>query len=133
EQTRPALGPIKHASKDALGELRSVLDVLRQPGEQPPRTPADSLARLEKLIENTREVGLPVHAEINGTPRPLPAGVALAAYRIVQEALTNVVRHAPGAPTTVQIGYGHDELALRIENAGNPHTPNGANTGGSGL
>ena len=133
EQTRAALGAIKHASKDALGELRSVLDVLRQPGDPPPRTPADSLARLEKLIGNTRDVGLPVHAEINGTPRPLPAGVDLAAYRIVQEALTNIVRHAPGAATTVQIRYGQHELALRIENDGNPNTPNGANTAGSGL
>ena len=93
-QSRSALQAIKQASNDALGELRSVLDVLRQGDEAPPRTPASGLAHLDRLVAGAEATGLQVRTRVEGTPRPLPAGTDLAAYRIVQESLTNVTRHA---------------------------------------
>ena len=102
-QSRSALVAIKQASNDALGELRSVLDVLRQGDEAPPRTPASGLAHLERLVAGAEATGLQVRTRVEGTPRPLPAGTDLAAYRIVQESLTNVTRHAGPASATVLV------------------------------
>jgi signal transduction histidine kinase len=116
EHTRAALSAIKLASKDALRELRSVLDALKTPGEQPPLAPTAGLARLEQLLARTRDAGLPISASIEGTPTRLPPGVDLAAYRIIQEALTNVTRHAPGAPTEVHVNYGENALELEVDN-----------------
>lgn len=132
EQARTALAAIKQASKDVLTEMRSVLAVLR---EEAPRSPTAGLDRLDELIERT---GLPVRAERTGRVRPLPPGVDRAAYRIVQEALTNVTKHAPGSATTVHIGYGERELTLRVhdDGAGRPGvltTPLTAESGGNGL
>lgn len=131
EQTRAALTAIKQASKAALGELRSVLDVLRVPEEPAPRAPSDGLARLEQLIAGTQQAGVPVAATIEGAPRPLPPSVDLAAYRIVQEALTNVARHAAGAPATVLIAYREAEILVQVDNDGSGGTSiNGVLTGG---
>ena len=116
EQTRTALEAIKLASKEALTELRSVLDVLRAPDERAPTAPADGLDRLQQLIARTRDAGVPVNSRIDGRPRTLPAGVDRAAYRIVQEALTNVVRHSGGAPAAVQLAYKERELVLQVDN-----------------
>jgi signal transduction histidine kinase len=116
EQARAALEAIKRVSKETLAELRSVLDVLRQPGEGPPREPADGLDRLGELIERMRAAGLPVSADVDREPASLPSGLDLAAYRIVQEALTNVLRHAPGAATKVRVGLEGHELRVRVEN-----------------
>ena len=118
EQARDALSAIKQASKDALGELRSVLDVLRQVDEQPPRTPAPSLARLEELVSRSAAAGLSVRTEIEGRPRAVPAAIDLAAYRIVQEALTNVVRHAGAATATVRVLYADDDLSVEVDDDG---------------
>lgn len=133
EQTRTALTAIKQASKDALGELRSVLDVLRQPEENAPRTPTDGLGRLQPLIARTRDAGVPIIAEIEGVPRPLPVGVDLAAYRIIQEALTNVTRHAPGAATKVRVAYREGELAVQVDSDGSNTSRNGTRPGGNGI
>jgi signal transduction histidine kinase len=133
EQTRAALGAIKHASKEALGELRSVLDVLRAPEERAPRAPTDGVDRLGQLIASTREAGVPVSSRIEGPPRPLPATVDLAAYRIVQEALTNVARHAAGASTAVLIAYHETELVVQVENDSGENPLNGHIGGGNGI
>jgi signal transduction histidine kinase len=123
---------IKQASNDALGELRSVLDVLRQGDEAPPRTPASGLAHLDRLVAGAEATGLRVRTRVEGTPRPLPAGTDLAAYRIVQESLTNVTRHAGPASATVRIAYGEKDLTVQVDDDGKgPSATN--SSGGNGI
>jgi len=117
-QSRTALAAIKQASNDALGELRSVLDVLRQGDEAPPRAPASGLAQLGSLVAGAGATGLEVRTRVEGLPRPLPAGTDLAAFRIVQESLTNVTRHAGPASATVLVRYGPDDLTVRVDDDG---------------
>ena len=117
-QSRSALQAIKQASNDALGELRSVLDVLRQGDEAPPRAPASGLTQLDSLVAGAGSAGLEVRTRVEGTPRPLPAGTDLAAYRIVQESLTNVTRHAGPASATVLVRYGPDDLTVQVDDDG---------------
>ena len=116
EQARVALSVIKDASKDALRELRSVLDVLRQVNEEPPRSPSPGLASLSDLVSRASEAGLQVHTEVSGNLKRLPASVDLAAYRIVQEALTNVLRHSGQTTSSVYVTCNEQELTLRIDN-----------------
>jgi signal transduction histidine kinase len=120
DQARPALAAIKDASKEALGELRSVLDILRQAddGSRAPRAPTAGLRDLGGLVERTRAAGLDVRLETEGEARPVPAGVDLAAFRIAQEALTNVVRHAAADRATVRLTYGDDELRVQVDDDG---------------
>jgi len=117
-QSRTALVAIKQASNDALGELRSVLDVLRQGDEAPPRAPASGLTQLDSLVAGAGATGLEVRTRVEGLPRPLPAGTDLAAFRIVQESLTNVTRHAGPASATVLVRYGPDDLTVRVDDDG---------------
>jgi signal transduction histidine kinase len=117
EQARTALANIKDASREALHELRSALDVLRYGDERPVRAPAPGLDALEGLVEGVRAGGLDVRTEIIGAPVTLPAAVDLAAYRIVQEALTNVTRHAGASVATVRIRYG-DDLTIEVVDDG---------------
>ncbi|GGM13819.1 sensor histidine kinase [Dactylosporangium sucinum] len=118
EQARTALAAIKHASAEALRETRAVLAGLN-PGEAAPRTPAPGLADLERLAAEARGAGLPVAVETVGTVVPLPPQVDRAAYRIVQEALTNVRRHAgPDASATVVVGYAPGEVSILVSDTG---------------
>ncbi|MCT9928937.1 histidine kinase [Planotetraspora sp. A-T 1434] len=112
EQARTALTTIKGASKDVLAEMRSVLSLLR---EGAPRSPTAGMDRLDELVERS---GLPVRLEISGQVRPLPAGTDRAGYRIVQESLTNVSRHAPGSSVIVRISYGPAEMGIVVEDDG---------------
>ena len=105
EQARTALAVINDASAEALREIRSVLGVLRQVDERAPRRPAASLERLPELISQSAAAGLDVDVRIDGEPRPLPSDVDLAAYRIVQESLTNVTRHARTGRASVHAAY----------------------------
>jgi signal transduction histidine kinase len=116
-QARTALSAIKQASNDALGELRSVLDILRQGDETSPLTPATGLSHLNDLVRKANATGIEVGAHIEGDPRSLPAGTDLAAFRIVQEALTNVARHAGPSRATVVISYGAN-LVVEVEDDG---------------
>jgi signal transduction histidine kinase len=119
EQARPALTAIKQASKETLAELRSVLDILRDPEDDSATlTPAPGLEQLDELLAGARAGGLTVESRVEGERRELPAGVDLAAFRIVQEALTNVRRHAGPARATVRLRYGPDELAIQIDDDG---------------
>jgi len=116
EQAREALTAIKSASSEALREVRSVLGVLRPEEEAAPRAPAPSLSRLDDL---TADAGLPVRTVVEGEAGPLPAEVDRAAYRIVQEALTNVRRHAGAeASAVVTIGYGAEAVTVRVADDG---------------
>jgi signal transduction histidine kinase len=126
EQARPALLNIKSASHDALQELRTALDVLRNDGAAP-RTPAPTLADLDTLVDGVRSGGLEVKLEVDSPVPPLAAAVELTAYRIVQEALTNVTRHARARHVTVRLGYqdGVDIEVLDDGVGGSPDAGNG--------
>ncbi|MFI8962497.1 sensor histidine kinase [Streptomyces sp. NPDC053493] len=130
-QARTALTTIKAASKEALGEVRQVLDTLRTPGDAP-RAPAPGLDRLPELVEQAAAAGLAVRTETEGRRRQLPPGTELAAFRIVQEALTNVVRHSGSRTALVVIRYRADALDLRIDDEG-PATGGDAGGSGNGL
>jgi len=136
EQARAALAAVKQASKDALGELRSALDILRQDGEPAPRAPAPGMARLGDLVSQVSAPVLEVRAETEGAVRPLPFGVEVAAYRIVQEALTNVARHAGPATATVRLTYGEQDLTVQVDDNGRgpaARPPRAVGTGITGM
>ncbi|MEU8542536.1 sensor histidine kinase [Streptomyces sp. NPDC048717] len=121
-ELRENLAGIRQNAVDALTELRRVLGVLRgdaDPGDSAAgvrHAPQPTLERLGELLANVRAAGLDVTAGSRGEPRPLSPGTELSAYRIVQEALSNVMRHAPGARATVETHYHHAGLTLRITN-----------------
>jgi signal transduction histidine kinase len=129
ERARPALEAIKDASSETLREVRSVLGILRGPGEEAPRSPTAGTAGVEELISRTAAAGISVASEVRGDPRPLPASVDLAVYRILQEALTNVARHAQPAVATVRLTFADDDVTLEVEDdgAGNGEVPPAGN------
>ncbi|MBM9623044.1 sensor histidine kinase [Streptomyces zhihengii] len=132
EQARAALTTIRAASKEALGEVRQVLDRLRSPGEAP-RAPAPGLDRLPELVEQAAAAGLAVTVERTGEEAPaLSPGADLAAFRIVQEALTNVVRHSGSRTARVAIARTPGRLVLRVDDEG-PATGSDAGGSGNGL
>ena len=107
---------IRASALSGLGELRRVLGVLRS--EVPGTAPTPGLDDLDRLVESARTGGVTVSSEISGTPRPLPEGVDLSAYRIVQEALSNAMRHAPGSTVQVRLYYGEAALVIEVRNSG---------------
>ncbi|MBL1096736.1 sensor histidine kinase [Streptomyces sp. 205] len=127
EQARTALTTIKAASKEALGEVRQVLDTLRTSGAAP-RSPAPGLDRLGELTEQAASAGLTVELAEEGRRAALPPGTDLAAFRIVQEALTNIVRHSGSRTARVRLRWSPDELELRVDDDG-PATTDGAGEG----
>ncbi len=135
EQARAALSAIKSASKEALEELRTMLTTLRRDDDDvAPRSPAPGLGRLPELIELTRAAGLSVDVEVAGTAPPLPPAVQLAAYRIIQESLTNVARHAGRARVTVRVTYDDADVHVEIDDDGTAPSGGTAATGtGSGI
>lgn len=133
EQARVALSVIKDASKEALRELRSVLDVLRQVPEAPPRSPSPGLASLSELVARASEAGLQVHTEVSGNLKGLPASVDLTAFRIIQEALTNVLRHSGQAASSVHVRRDEHELTLQVENEVAGEAPHDAGGPGQGI
>jgi signal transduction histidine kinase len=132
ERARPALEAIKEASSETLNEMRSVLSILRRPGEQPPRSPTAGIGGLDALVARTTAAGIPVETKVSGEPRAVPASVDLAVYRIVQEALTNVARHARPAAAVVRLAYGDEDITVKVDDAGVRHSQaNGA--AGNGI
>ncbi|MFI1533650.1 sensor histidine kinase [Streptomyces anandii] len=115
---RVALGAIGDASAEALAELRRMLGLLRSdstPETEPGAAePAPGLDRLEEMVDRVRAGGVPVDLRVRGAPVPLSSGVQLCVYRVVQEALTNVLKHAPGARATVELGYAPGELTVSV-------------------
>jgi signal transduction histidine kinase len=133
EPVRASLTAIKQSSGEALTELRSVLEILRQEGERAPRSPASSLDRIDDLVSQAAAAGIDVHTETEGDVHPLPFGVDVAVYRIVQEALTNVARHAGQASATVRLDYGDDELTVEVEDDGNGASATSTHGSGKGV
>jgi signal transduction histidine kinase len=105
---------IRASALSGLNELRRVLGVLRS--ETPDTAPQPGLDELAGLLESARNGGVTVTSDVSGTPRPLPQGVDLSAYRIVQEALSNAMRHAPGAAVQVHLHYGEAALVIEVRN-----------------
>ncbi|MFF2504123.1 sensor histidine kinase [Streptomyces sp. NPDC058067] len=107
---------IRENAVAALTELRRVLGVVRAEDYEAPDAPQPTLADLGRLLENVREAGLTVEQAVTGAVRELPQGVELSAYRIVQEALSNALRHAPGSTARVEVSYVLGGLGLRVVN-----------------
>jgi signal transduction histidine kinase len=126
-----ALTAIKETSREALRELRGTLGVLRQVDEEAPTAPAPGLGRLPELADRSRAAGLVVDVETEGVPVELTPTVDLAAFRIVQEALTNVTRHAGAGRVAVRIGYGRDDVTVDVRDDGRGAGSRAA--GGSGI
>ncbi|MFE9765221.1 sensor histidine kinase [Streptomyces sp. NPDC005808] len=123
---------IRENAVAALTELRRVLGVVRAEDYEAPDAPQPTLADLDALLANVRDAGLTVDKVVTGAVRGLPQGVELSAYRIVQEALSNALRHAPGAAARVEIGYVLGGLGLRIVNDPAPATSLAKSTHGAG-
>lgn len=127
EQSRVALEAIRQSSKDALDELRGTLAVFRRSETEVARRPAAGLAQIDQVIANVTESGRRVELDVTGDRRTLPEGIDLAAYRIVQESLTNVVRHAGPASARVRIVYEPEQVTVEVTDDGAhaPETPSG--------
>ncbi|MEZ7124635.1 sensor histidine kinase [Nonomuraea sp. AD125B] len=122
---RTALDTVADTSREAMVELRRLLSILRieiDDNEDERYNPAPQLDRLDPLLARMRAAGISIEVDVTGTPRPLPRGLTLSAYRIIQEALTNVLKHAPGAPTRISVHYGVTELKVTVTNDGDPLT-----------
>jgi signal transduction histidine kinase len=115
---REAFATIERTGQEALDEMRRLLGMLRKSDEELALAPQPSLKELGKLVEWVQAAGLPVDVAVEGEPRELPPGVDLSAYRIVQEALTNALRHAGPARARVLLRYGADDLELEIADDG---------------
>jgi signal transduction histidine kinase len=131
EREREALQVVEQTGREALAEMRRLVGVLRRPEESPALAPQPSLEHVEKLVSQAREAGLPVELRIEGEPVQLPAGVDLTAYRLVQEGLTNAIKHAGAHHAEVVVRYsdGHVELTVSDDGEGD----GGGEKGGHGL
>ncbi|HEX2043483.1 MAG TPA: sensor histidine kinase [Acidimicrobiales bacterium] len=119
EQAAQAFDAIGAAGRQAMAEMRRVLGVLRDGGDGAAgRSPQPGLEAVVELVEGVRRAGLPVELRVEGRPRPLPAGLDLSAYRIVQEALTNALRHARAGQATVTVLYAEEHLELEVADDG---------------
>jgi len=133
EQARTALSSIEEAGRDALGELRRLLGAVRPDAISTPAPPQPGLAHLDDLTEPLRAAGLKVVVTREGTPMVLPPGVDVSAYRIVQEALTNTLRHARATLAEVTFRYGPDAIEIDVVDDGRG-APGGSGDGpGFGL
>ena len=113
-----ALAAIRTASKDGLRELRAILHVLRQADDGDPTAPTPGLTQLDALVTSANQAGLPTSLKVSGEAADLPLTVDLAAYRIIQESLTNAIRHAGPAKATVNLTYEDGELLIAVADTG---------------
>lgn len=130
-----ALEAVEHTAGQALGEMRLLLGALREDGAQPERSPQPNITDLDALVDRYRQAGLPVRMHHSGGAVPLPAAVGVAVYRIVQESLTNALKHA--TPTEVVVRIGHDDTHVQVEvvndGVAGPLPQHAARDGGLGL
>jgi signal transduction histidine kinase len=128
EKEREALLVVEQTGREALAEMRRMVGVLRRPEEAPALAPQPTLEQIERLVEQTRDAGLPVDLRIEGEPIPLPAGLDLTAYRLVQEGLTNTLKHARAQRAEVVVRYDDGFVELTVSDDGQ----GGGNGGSSG-
>jgi len=133
ERARTALQTIRGTGTEALAEMRRVVAMLREQDETGEYRPQPGLAALPALLEDARSAGLDAVLTVDGEVRDLPAGLDLSAYRIVQEALTNVRRHSGASAVWVQVRYGPDRLEVEVSDDGYGVVPDGVPEGGHGL
>jgi signal transduction histidine kinase len=133
ERARPVLRSIQQISRDSVAELRRLLGMLRSDELEPSTTPQPRIDQIDALIERMRAAGLPVNLRIAGSQKPLPAGVELAAYRVVQEALTNALKHSRPSHVDVVFSYSPDCLEVSIDNDGASVAANGSGHGLIGM
>jgi signal transduction histidine kinase len=126
------LRAIRRSAEDALAEMRRLLGVLRAEDEGAELAPQPGLAQLPALVERARAAGMPVTLLVDGEPRPLPASLDLSAYRIIQEALTNVHKHAGNSPASVRVVWRRNLLGLQVRDTGSGR-PIHVNGDGHGL
>lgn len=129
--TGEALEAIERTGRQALAEMRRLLGMLRVGDEPAAHAPQPTLAELDQLVSQVREAGLPVEFRVEGEPVALPPGIAVSAYRIVQEALTNVLKHAGPTQARVVVRYGRGAIELEIADKG--RGPTGTRNDGHGL
>jgi signal transduction histidine kinase len=118
KREREALLIVERTGREALAEMRRMVGVLRRPEEGPALAPQPSLEHVERLVEQAREAGLSVELRVEGDPQPLPAGVDLTAYRLVQEGLTNALKHARAERAQVVVCYGDGDLEVTVSDDG---------------
>jgi signal transduction histidine kinase len=118
EREREALLIVEQTGREALAEMRRMVGVLRRPEEAPALAPQPTLEHLDKLVEHAREAGLPVELRVEGDPLPLPVGVDLTAYRLVQEGLTNALKHARAQRAQVLVRYGSGDIEVTVSDDG---------------
>ncbi|MGK4581533.1 sensor histidine kinase [Kitasatospora sp. HPMI-4] len=139
DQAREALLAVENGGRAAMAELRQVMGLLMMDGDGSGTVATEDLApqpgldRLGALIAGVREAGMPVELTVTGQRRPVPPGVELAAYRVVQEALTNTVKHAGGATAAVTVEYAVDQLRVEIADTGGLPTASAGSGNGRGL
>lgn len=139
DRAREALLAVEAGGRTAMAELRQVMGLLTMPGDDPDPTAATDLApqpglnRVPALTDRVRATGVPVELTVTGTPAPLPAGADLAAYRVVQEALTNAVKHAAGAHVRVTVDHTPGAVHIEVTDTGGTSTPQATSGAGRGL
>jgi signal transduction histidine kinase len=136
DRAREALTSVEATGRQALDEMRRLLGVLRTEDEATElRAPQPSVSHLDELVAHVREAGLPVDLVVEGEPRPLMSGVDMSAFRIVQEALTNSLKHAGPAHARVRLRYGEHDLCLEVVDDGRGLAADApaSNGGGHGL
>jgi signal transduction histidine kinase len=131
QRAGPALAAIKHASRQAISDMHSLVTALRADNGEP-TAPTPGIADLDALVASARATGLAVTTVVDGDLRPLPSVVDVAAARIVQESLTNVVRHSTAESASVTVTYEPDHLTIAVENVGRPLNA-ASKSGGSGI
>ena len=125
ERAADALLEVENSGREALRELRGLLGLLTDAAVEPTLAPQPGLAQLDGLVERVGQAGLPVVVRVAGTPRRLPPGLDLTAYRIVQEGLTNALKYARGAPTEVVVEFDDDEVRVSVLDEGGTHASAG--------
>jgi signal transduction histidine kinase len=115
---REALGRVEQAGRAALAEMRRLLGAMRHDGQAPELNPQPGLDRLDSLVGDISRAGLPVRLHFYGDPLPLPRAIDLSAYRIVQEGLTNALKHAQASRADVTVRYGTDDVRIEIRDDG---------------
>jgi signal transduction histidine kinase len=123
DASRDALLVVENTGYEAMTELRRLLGVLNDDGTAAPMAPQPGTDLIESLVDRVREAGLPVELRVEGEARPLPPGIDVATYRIVQEALTNALKYAGGAPTHAVLRYSSDAIDIDVVDEGKVTTP----------